>query len=141
MEKCGLEAMLNALQQMLREVDWGPIDIMIVDLPPGTGDAQLTSAQQVPLVGTVIVSMPQDINRTENLQLGWGGGHRCSTIGASRLPSGYRRNPSCRRSRSSAVAVLKSGAAGRLADDTADIGTKQIGADQERDIGAAQTGP
>jgi ATP-binding protein involved in chromosome partitioning len=52
---------MSALQQMLREVDWGDLDIMIVDMPPGTGDAQLTMAQQVPLAGAVIVSTPQDI--------------------------------------------------------------------------------
>ena len=52
---------MSALQQMLREVDWGELDIMIVDMPPGTGDAQLTMAQQVPLAGAVIVSTPQDI--------------------------------------------------------------------------------
>ncbi len=52
---------MSALQQMLREVEWGELDIMIVDLPPGTGDAQLTMAQQVPLAGAVIVSTPQDI--------------------------------------------------------------------------------
>jgi ATP-binding protein involved in chromosome partitioning len=52
---------MSALQQMLREVDWGPLDIMVVDMPPGTGDAQLTMAQQVPLAGAVIVSTPQDI--------------------------------------------------------------------------------
>jgi len=52
---------MSALQQMLREVDWGELDIMVVDLPPGTGDAQLTMAQQVPLAGAVIVSTPQDI--------------------------------------------------------------------------------
>jgi ATP-binding protein involved in chromosome partitioning len=52
---------MSALQQMLREVDWGALDIMIVDMPPGTGDAQLTMAQQVPLAGAVIVSTPQDI--------------------------------------------------------------------------------
>jgi ATP-binding protein involved in chromosome partitioning len=46
---------------MLREVDWGELDIMIADMPPGTGDAQLTMAQQVPLAGAVIVSTPQDI--------------------------------------------------------------------------------
>jgi hypothetical protein len=51
----------SALQQMLRDVDWGELDIMIVDMPPGTGDAQLTMAQQVPLAGAVIVSTPQDI--------------------------------------------------------------------------------
>ena len=52
---------MSALQQMLREVNWGDLDIMIVDMPPGTGDAQLTMAQQVPLAGAVIVSTPQDI--------------------------------------------------------------------------------
>jgi ATP-binding protein involved in chromosome partitioning len=46
---------------MLREVAWGELDILIVDMPPGTGDAQLTMAQQVPLAGTVIVSTPQDL--------------------------------------------------------------------------------
>ena len=52
---------MSALQQMLREVDWGELDMLIVDMPPGTGDAQLTMAQQVPLAGAVIVSTPQDI--------------------------------------------------------------------------------
>ena len=51
----------GALQQMLRDVAWGELDIMIVDMPPGTGDAQLTMAQSVPLAGAVIVSTPQDI--------------------------------------------------------------------------------
>ena len=51
----------SALQQMLRDVEWGDLDILIVDMPPGTGDAQLTMAQQVPLAGAVIVSTPQDI--------------------------------------------------------------------------------
>jgi ATP-binding protein involved in chromosome partitioning len=46
---------------MLREVEWGELDIMVVDMPPGTGDAQLTMAQQVPLAGAVIVSTPQDL--------------------------------------------------------------------------------
>jgi ATP-binding protein involved in chromosome partitioning len=52
---------MSALQQMLRDVDWGELDIMIVDMPPGTGDAQLTMAQQVAIAGAVIVSTPQDI--------------------------------------------------------------------------------
>ncbi len=52
---------MSALTQMLRDVEWGEIDIMIVDMPPGTGDAQLTMAQQVPLAGAVIVSTPQDL--------------------------------------------------------------------------------
>ena len=51
----------SAIQQMLRDVEWGELDILVVDLPPGTGDAQLTMAQQVPLTGAVIVSTPQDI--------------------------------------------------------------------------------
>jgi ATP-binding protein involved in chromosome partitioning len=46
---------------MLGDVDWGELDVMVVDLPPGTGDAQLTMAQRVPLAGAVIVSTPQDI--------------------------------------------------------------------------------
>jgi ATP-binding protein involved in chromosome partitioning len=52
---------MSALQQMLRDVAWGELDVLVVDMPPGTGDAQLTMAQQVPLTGAVIVSTPQDI--------------------------------------------------------------------------------
>jgi ATP-binding protein involved in chromosome partitioning len=52
---------MSALTQMLREVEWGKLDVMVVDMPPGTGDAQLTMAQQVPLKGAVIVSTPQDL--------------------------------------------------------------------------------
>jgi ATP-binding protein involved in chromosome partitioning len=51
----------SALTQMLRDVAWGDLDVLVVDMPPGTGDAQLTMAQQVPLAGAVIVSTPQDI--------------------------------------------------------------------------------
>jgi ATP-binding protein involved in chromosome partitioning len=52
---------MSAITQMLREVEWGKLDVMVVDMPPGTGDAQLTMAQQVPLKGAVIVSTPQDL--------------------------------------------------------------------------------
>ena len=52
---------MSAITQMLREVEWGNLDVMVVDMPPGTGDAQLTMAQQVPLAGAVIVSTPQDL--------------------------------------------------------------------------------
>jgi ATP-binding protein involved in chromosome partitioning len=52
---------MSAITQLLREVDWGELDVLVCDLPPGTGDAQLTMAQSVPLSGAVIVSTPQDI--------------------------------------------------------------------------------
>src|SRR5207237_8032525 len=52
---------MSALTQMLREVEWGALDVMVVDMPPGTGDAQLTMAQQVPLAGAIIVSTSQDL--------------------------------------------------------------------------------
>ena len=52
---------ISAITQMLRDVAWGDLDVLVVDLPPGTGDASLTMAQQTPLAGAVIVSTPQDI--------------------------------------------------------------------------------
>lgn len=52
---------ISAITQLLRDVAWGDLDVLVVDLPPGTGDAQLTMAQQTPLAGAVIVSTPQDI--------------------------------------------------------------------------------
>ncbi len=50
-----------AVEQLLRDVEWGTLDYLVVDLPPGTGDAQLTLTQRVPLTGVVIVSTPQDV--------------------------------------------------------------------------------
>ena len=52
---------MGALEQLLGDVNWGELDLLLVDMPPGTGDAQLTMAQKVPLKGAIIVSTPQDI--------------------------------------------------------------------------------
>ncbi len=52
---------MGALEQMMGQVRWGALDVLVVDMPPGTGDAQLTMAQKVALTGAVIVSTPQDI--------------------------------------------------------------------------------
>ncbi|MBB4212600.1 ATP-binding protein involved in chromosome partitioning [Rhodothalassium salexigens DSM 2132] len=52
---------MTAVTQLLYDVDWAPLDVLVVDMPPGTGDAQLTMAQRVPLSGAVVVSTPQDI--------------------------------------------------------------------------------
>lgn len=55
----------SAIQQLFRDVAWGDLDVLVVDLPPGTGDAQLSLAQHVPLSGAVIVSTPQDVALSE----------------------------------------------------------------------------
>ena len=52
---------MKALEQLMRDVDWGELDVLVVDMPPGTGDAQLTLSQKVSLAGAVIVTTPQDV--------------------------------------------------------------------------------
>jgi ATP-binding protein involved in chromosome partitioning len=52
---------MGLVRQFLRDVEWGELDVLLVDLPPGTGDAQLTLVQQVPLAGGVVVTTPQDV--------------------------------------------------------------------------------
>jgi ATP-binding protein involved in chromosome partitioning len=51
----------GVVQQFVRDVEWGELDFLVIDLPPGTGDAQLTLTQSIPLSGAVVVSTPQDI--------------------------------------------------------------------------------
>ena len=53
---------MSAIEQLLRDVDWQDLDILIIDMPPGTGDAQLTLSQRVKLAGAIIVSTPQDLS-------------------------------------------------------------------------------
>src|SRR3954452_15355098 len=56
---------MKALQQLLHQVHWDELDLLVIDMPPGTGDTQLTISQQVELSGVVIVSTPQDIALTD----------------------------------------------------------------------------
>jgi ATP-binding protein involved in chromosome partitioning len=56
---------MRAIEQMLGDVDWGELDFLVLDLPPGTGDAQLTVTQKIPLAGAVIVTTPQDVALTD----------------------------------------------------------------------------
>ena len=55
----------KALEQFLRDVEWGELDYLLVDMPPGTGDAQISLAQLVPLTGAVVVTMPQEVSLTD----------------------------------------------------------------------------
>jgi len=55
----------RALEQFLRDVEWGELDYLLVDMPPGTGDAQLSLAQLVPLTGVVVVTTPQEVSQTD----------------------------------------------------------------------------
>lgn len=59
---------MKALQQLLHEVDWGGLDVLVLDMPPGTGDVQLTVGQQIILDGAVIVSTPQDVSLKDALK-------------------------------------------------------------------------
>lgn len=59
---------MKALQQLLHEVDWGGLDILVLDLPPGTGDVQLTITQQVKLDGAIIVSTPQSLSIKDSVK-------------------------------------------------------------------------
>jgi ATP-binding protein involved in chromosome partitioning len=59
---------MKALQQLLHEVDWGGLDILVLDLPPGTGDVQLTITQQIKLDGAVIISTPQSLSIKDSVK-------------------------------------------------------------------------
>ena len=52
---------MKAVRQLLHDVAWAPLDVLILDLPPGTGDVQITMAQEVPITGAVVVTTPQDV--------------------------------------------------------------------------------
>lgn len=52
---------MSAIEKLLRQVDWSPLDYLVIDMPPGTGDTQLSIAQNVPVAGAVVVTTPQEI--------------------------------------------------------------------------------
>ena len=58
----------GAIQQFLRDVEWGDLDYLVIDLPPGTSDAQLTLAQAVPISGAVLVTTPQEVSLSDVTQ-------------------------------------------------------------------------
>lgn len=60
--------LIKAIQQFLRDVNWGNLDYLIVDIPPGTGDVQLTLAQSVPVTGAVIVTTPQEVSLSDAIK-------------------------------------------------------------------------
>jgi ATP-binding protein involved in chromosome partitioning len=59
---------MKALQQLLHEVDWGGLDVLVLDLPPGTGDVQLTITQQIKLDGSIIISTPQGLSLKDSVK-------------------------------------------------------------------------
>jgi ATP-binding protein involved in chromosome partitioning len=59
---------MKALQQLLHEVDWGVLDVLVLDLPPGTGDVQLSITQQIELAGTIVVSTPQTLSLKDSIR-------------------------------------------------------------------------
>jgi ATP-binding protein involved in chromosome partitioning len=93
----------SAIQQMLGDVEWGELDVLVVDMPPGTGDAQLTMAQKVPLAGAVIVSTPQDIALSTPARRStcsarwtcrsWAWSRTCPTTAARTAATGPRSSP------------------------------------------------
>ena len=52
---------MSAIEKLLRQVDWSPLDYLVIDMPPGTGDTQLSIAQNIPIAGAVVVTTPQEI--------------------------------------------------------------------------------
>ena len=75
----------GAIQQFLRDVEWGELDYLVIDLPPGTSDAQLTLAQAVPISGAVLVTTPQEVvavrrrQGARDVQADERAGHRASS--------------------------------------------------------------